>query len=29
MSLQQEIISALGVKSSIDPTQEIRVSVDF
>ncbi|MCL2895636.1 ammonia-dependent NAD(+) synthetase [Brenneria tiliae] len=29
MSLQQEIISTLGVKSSIDPTQEIRVSVDF
>lgn len=29
MILQQEIISALGVKSSIDPVKEIRVSVDF
>ncbi|MFP9530011.1 ammonia-dependent NAD(+) synthetase [Pectobacterium brasiliense] len=29
MSLQNDIITALGVKSSIDPAQEIRVSVDF
>ncbi|MDF2784285.1 MAG: nadE [Pantoea eucrina] len=29
MSLQQEIIQALGVKPAIDPQQEIRVSVDF
>ncbi|NAT79218.1 ammonia-dependent NAD(+) synthetase [Dickeya dadantii] len=29
MSLQQEIIHALGVKSTIDPAQEVRVSVDF
>ncbi|MEH0832764.1 ammonia-dependent NAD(+) synthetase [Pectobacterium cacticida] len=29
MSLQQDIITTLGVKSSIDPLQEIRVSVDF
>ncbi|UUE08172.1 ammonia-dependent NAD(+) synthetase [Dickeya zeae] len=29
MSLQQEIIRALGVKDAIDPAQEIRVSVDF
>ncbi|MBP2850210.1 ammonia-dependent NAD(+) synthetase [Dickeya oryzae] len=29
MSLQQEIIQALGVKSTVDPAQEIRVSVDF
>ncbi|ATA24121.1 NAD(+) synthase [Brenneria goodwinii] len=29
MSLQQDIITALGVKSSIDPAKEIRVSVDF
>ncbi|MCO7256013.1 ammonia-dependent NAD(+) synthetase [Dickeya oryzae] len=29
MSLQQEIIRALGVKNAIDPAQEIRVSVDF
>lgn len=29
MSLQQEIIQALGVKSTIDPAQEVRVSVDF
>ncbi|MCO7261796.1 ammonia-dependent NAD(+) synthetase [Dickeya zeae] len=29
MSLQKEIIRALGVKSVIDPAQEIRVSVDF
>lgn len=29
MSLQQEIIQALGVKPVIDPQQEIRVSVDF
>ncbi|MEC5321421.1 ammonia-dependent NAD(+) synthetase [Brenneria populi subsp. brevivirga] len=29
MSLQQDIIRALGVKSAIDPAQEIRVSVDF
>ncbi|MBP2847109.1 ammonia-dependent NAD(+) synthetase [Dickeya oryzae] len=29
MSLQQEIIAALGVKSTIDPAHEIRVSVDF
>ncbi|MEQ9846521.1 ammonia-dependent NAD(+) synthetase [Pectobacterium brasiliense] len=29
MSLQNDIIIALGVKSSIDPAQEIRVSVDF
>jgi len=29
MSLQQEIIEALGVKPVIDPQQEIRVSVDF
>ncbi|MCL6359526.1 ammonia-dependent NAD(+) synthetase [Pectobacterium polaris] len=29
MSLQNDIITALGVKSSIDPAQEIRISVDF
>ncbi|WP_409307682.1 ammonia-dependent NAD(+) synthetase [Pectobacterium sp. B1J-3] len=29
MSLQQDIIAALGVKSVIDPKKEIRVSVDF
>lgn len=29
MSLQNDIITALGVKSSIEPAQEIRVSVDF
>ncbi|OSN05183.1 NAD(+) synthetase [Lonsdalea britannica] len=29
MSLQQSIIQALGVKSTIDPAQEVRVSVDF
>ncbi|UKE83832.1 ammonia-dependent NAD(+) synthetase [Pectobacterium colocasium] len=29
MSLQSDIITALGVKSSIEPAQEIRVSVDF
>ena len=29
MSLQQEIITALGVKPTIDPQQEIRTSVDF
>ncbi|GKW34844.1 NH(3)-dependent NAD(+) synthetase [Pectobacterium carotovorum subsp. carotovorum] len=29
MSLQNDIITALGVKSSINPAQEIRVSVDF
>ncbi|WP_038904247.1 ammonia-dependent NAD(+) synthetase [Dickeya zeae] len=29
MSLQHEIIRALGVKDAIDPAQEIRVSVDF
>lgn len=29
MSLQQEIIQALGVKSHIDPAAEIRVSVEF
>lgn len=29
MSLQQEIIKALGVKPTIDVQQEIRVSVDF
>ncbi|MEQ9919982.1 ammonia-dependent NAD(+) synthetase [Pectobacterium brasiliense] len=29
MSLQNDIITALGVKSNIDPAQEIRVSVDF
>ncbi|SDS33927.1 NAD+ synthase [Paenibacillaceae bacterium GAS479] len=29
MSLQQEIIAALGVKPSIDPEQEIRRRVDF
>ncbi len=29
MSLQQEIIRALGVKDAIDPAQEIRVSIDF
>ena len=29
MSLQQEIIKQLGVKPTIDPQQEIRVSVDF
>lgn len=29
MSLQNDIITALGVKSSVDPAQEIRVSVDF
>lgn len=29
MSLQNDIITALGVKSSIVPAQEIRVSVDF
>lgn len=29
MSLQQEIIQALGVKPVIDPHEEIRVSVDF
>ncbi|WP_192456637.1 ammonia-dependent NAD(+) synthetase [Musicola keenii] len=29
MSLQQEIISAMGVKPVIDPAHEIRVSVDF
>ncbi|WP_225087966.1 ammonia-dependent NAD(+) synthetase [Pectobacterium colocasium] len=29
MSLQNDIIRALGVKSSIVPAQEIRVSVDF
>ncbi|WCG84680.1 ammonia-dependent NAD(+) synthetase [Pectobacterium sp. A5351] len=29
MSLQNDIITALGVKSSIDPAQEVRVSVDF
>jgi NH(3)-dependent NAD(+) synthetase (EC 6.3.1.5) len=29
MSLQQEIIEALGVKPVIDPQQEVRVSVDF
>ena len=29
MSLQEEIIQQLGVKSSIDPQEEIRRSVDF
>jgi len=29
MSLQQEIIEALGVKPTIDADQEVRVSVDF
>ncbi|MCO4311629.1 ammonia-dependent NAD(+) synthetase [Pectobacterium versatile] len=29
MSLQNDIITALGVKSSVNPAQEIRVSVDF
>ncbi|KAF1296303.1 NAD(+) synthase [Enterococcus sp. JM4C] len=29
MSLQQEIIQELGVQATIDPTQEIRKSVDF
>lgn len=29
MSLRNDIITALGVKSSINPAQEIRVSVDF
>ncbi|HBV90847.1 ammonia-dependent NAD(+) synthetase [Pantoea sp. B550] len=29
MSLQQEIIEALGVKPAIDADQEVRVSVDF
>ncbi|MBA0164937.1 ammonia-dependent NAD(+) synthetase [Pectobacterium versatile] len=29
MSLQNDIITALGVKNSINPAQEIRVSVDF
>ena len=29
MSLQQEIIEALGVKPSIDPEEEVRRSVDF
>lgn len=29
MSLQQEIIKQLGVKPTIDPQQEIRVSVEF
>lgn len=29
MSLQDDIITALGVKSLIDPAQEIRISVDF
>ncbi|MEQ9901384.1 ammonia-dependent NAD(+) synthetase [Pectobacterium punjabense] len=29
MSLQNDIIAALGVKSRIEPAQEIRVSVDF
>nr|WP_113866153.1 ammonia-dependent NAD(+) synthetase [Brenneria salicis]NMN91539.1 NH(3)-dependent NAD(+) synthetase [Brenneria salicis ATCC 15712 = DSM 30166]RBP63007.1 NH(3)-dependent NAD(+) synthetase [Brenneria salicis ATCC 15712 = DSM 30166]RLM30825.1 NAD(+) synthase [Brenneria salicis ATCC 15712 = DSM 30166] len=29
MSLQSDIIAALGVKSTIDPMKEIRVSVDF
>ncbi|MFV9671088.1 ammonia-dependent NAD(+) synthetase [Pantoea sp. ARC607] len=29
MSLQQEIIEALGVKPTIDASQEVRVSVDF
>ncbi|MFP1731619.1 ammonia-dependent NAD(+) synthetase [Lonsdalea quercina] len=29
MSLQQSIIQALGVKNTIDPAQEVRVSVDF
>lgn len=29
MSLQNDIITVLGVKSSINPAQEIRVSVDF
>ncbi|MFW0697930.1 ammonia-dependent NAD(+) synthetase [Pantoea sp. R13S299] len=29
MSLQQEIIEALGVKPTIDAEQEVRVSVDF
>ncbi len=29
MSLQREIIEALGVKPVIDPQQEVRVSVDF
>ncbi|HCW47465.1 MAG TPA: NAD(+) synthase, partial [Erwiniaceae bacterium] len=29
MSLQQEIIEALGVKPTIDAKQEIRTSVEF
>ncbi|MSE18424.1 NAD(+) synthase, partial [Pantoea agglomerans] len=29
MSLQQEIIEALGVKPTIDADQEVRVSIDF
>ncbi|WP_075181648.1 ammonia-dependent NAD(+) synthetase [Pantoea sp. 1.19] len=29
MALQQEIIAALGVKPTIDPQHEVRVSVDF
>lgn len=29
MSLQQEIIRALGVKPAVDPDAEIRISVDF
>ncbi|MGG2143852.1 ammonia-dependent NAD(+) synthetase [Symbiopectobacterium sp. RP] len=29
MSLQQEIIQALGVKPTVDPDAEIRISVDF
>ena len=29
MSLQTEIIHELGVKPTIDPTEEIRKSIDF
>ena len=29
MTLQEKIIAELGVKPSIDPKEEIRVSVDF
>ncbi len=29
MSLQTEIINELGVKPTIDPTEEIRKSIDF
>ncbi len=29
MSLQQEIIAALGVKPTIDPAEEVRRSIDF